>query len=82
MTNIKHTPGPWTVKWLDVSHAMIYDASGMNVVPRMIAERGAPTEANARLIAAAPDLLSEIERLRAALARETELRTRYEANAP
>jgi hypothetical protein len=54
----KHTPGPWLMKRIDKNHACIYDADGMCVVFNAIAEPHSPTEANARLIAAAPELLA------------------------
>ena len=49
-----HTPGPWTV---DDNYIMCrYDGNG-NYICRMLG-RGEETDANATLIAAAPDLLA------------------------
>lgn len=62
-----HALAPWSVKRLDQHHVMINDAEGMIVVPRMIAERGATTGANAALVAAAPELLAELREVTAAL---------------
>lgn len=49
-----HTPGPWTLTWRP-----IIDVAGIASVP--VSDDGRHT-ANAYLIAAAPDLLAEIER--------------------
>jgi len=52
-----HTLGPWTV---DDNYIMCrYDGNG-NYICRMLG-RGEETDANARLIAAAPDLLAALE---------------------
>lgn len=59
--NTKHTPGPWTRGYKD--DQTIY--SGAKRVASVIcAER--QWEANARLIAAAPDLLETLENIRSA----------------
>lgn len=62
-----HTPAPWTLKHLNVNHAMIHGSDGMSIVPKMISEPGTASEANASLIAAAPDLFSALADLTAAL---------------
>ena len=67
-TEVKHTPGPWNVggHWQD-DEDTIY--SGTMALARALKSRehvGTPIEqfdANARLIAAAPDLLQELEKL-------------------
>jgi len=59
----KHTPGPWTVEIEDCddfafSRGMVYDATN-GIVAEVYAHTDMPTtEANARLLAAAPDLLA------------------------
>lgn len=63
MSEAKHTPGPWRV-----------GKGGPNMCPTVGTEKGLmvamvaygdshPTQANARLIAAAPDLLEALEEL-------------------
>ena len=68
-----HTPGPWSVgPWFDndgqpeivIEHMT---PSG-NLVPAVAIGGLIGQEANARLIAAAPDLLAEVIRLRAEVA--------------
>jgi hypothetical protein len=62
----QHTPGPWTINkvcpWT-INH-LLYDEplDNKNVVCRM-PDRNPETEANAQLIAAAPELLSALETL-------------------
>ncbi len=53
----KHTPGPWNTIWIDGTH--VIDANGGKTDIAHIINRGNPdtTEANARLVAAATDLL-------------------------
>lgn len=61
-TESKHTPGPWTVGVDEQDHGRPYvkDAEGY-VVCALIFEPGTgEPEANARLIAAAPDLLEAL----------------------
>ena len=65
MTDIKHTPGPWTIEnhtiqdgLGGIKYSNIY--KGKNVIAKCI--NWSPRhEANARLIAAAPDLLEACE---------------------
>lgn len=53
----KHTPGPWfTAATSRIGHAYIVDADGFT-----IAEPSPMGEANARLIAAAPELLAALQ---------------------
>ena len=52
----KHTPGPWTAT-ADPYSDVVVDASGREIVVVMDPNG----EANARLIAAAPDLLEALE---------------------
>ena len=64
-----HTPGPWTVDYTD-DHLRLYAGDllivEVNGSTEHIKVRGLDeetTEANARLIAAAPDLLAALERI-------------------
>lgn len=70
MSTPKHTPGPWAA----IDRKSIYPGNsrfwitGSNGDPRIIAEvsyvkRGDEFHANARLIAAAPDLLTALDEL-------------------
>ena len=83
-TKTKHTPGPWKCEWLDDFNNFAIDASvehdGLTTYVRLAhvsplywqypddGERQANATANARLIAAAPELLEAlrdlVERLR------------------
>ena len=64
-----HTPGPWTDKAIDESQWGVYDSRGWSVaqahqIKVLSADiKQAERTANARLIAAAPDLLAALERL-------------------
>jgi len=75
MSTPKHTPGPWQVNLTRVDHAIFrwHIASEKNGSAFPICEHvieseptGAEQLANARLIAAAPDLLAAVEELVAA----------------
>ena len=58
-----HTRGPWSVILPSAEHpsrAMVAAGSGVTIYDAPLTTE---TEANARLIAAAPDLLRELERL-------------------
>jgi hypothetical protein len=61
----KHTPGPWASR-----NGRIYQADRENLTIANIARAfdGDYSEANARLIAAAPDLLSVLKELQASAA--------------
>ena len=67
MSNIKHTPGPWTIEDNGWNGQFIYgDDDRVNGKRRFIAEVDLnydEAEANARLIAAAPDLLEALFKL-------------------
>ena len=56
MSEPKHTPGPW--RWDGKYCGDIVDADGYSVAGIMELEEVAETDSNARLIAAAPDLLA------------------------
>lgn len=64
-----HSPGPWTLTEYGDDHALLdADEGRLCVIPasRYLDERNDPTqEANAALIASAPCLLAERDRLRA-----------------
>lgn len=69
MSEAKHTPGPWTYRAADAIHgspqtyeALVYGRDNHNYVADVFGvtrnESSIPWEANARLIAAAPELLA------------------------
>ena len=66
-TRVQHTPGPWKVEDDNMNQAtIIRDASDMEVAMIDWARAMGPfdwDEANARLIASAPDLLAALESL-------------------
>lgn len=59
--NTRHTPGPWKAGSASVSAPETEDRLGLSV--RIHGGNGADNRANARLIAAAPDLLAALEAL-------------------
>ena len=72
----RHTPGPWAVNWAGSGrpgHAIVYDecyvyapesSDDVAIASEIIDPlTGQLSDANARLIAAAPDLLSTLQRL-------------------
>jgi hypothetical protein len=65
----KHTPGPWTVDWSDdgpviyTGDLLIASISGSTEHIEVQGLDEQTTEANASLIAAAPDMLAALERL-------------------
>ncbi len=69
----KHTPGPWVAKGAEVwgTNAMRFNLTTggtpmiASVCKHEDADRPFPYEANARLIAAAPDLLEALKRISA-----------------
>ncbi len=63
MTDTQHTPGPWEIRRdTDVTGYPVFSIAGMSGEQK----RDVVTlDANARLIAAAPDLLAALEDLRA-----------------
>ena len=67
----QHTPGPWTLVPKDTPKGtlMVDSVSGLVAVMESSKTRGVKyenAEANARLIAAAPELLDALQKLRAA----------------
>lgn len=61
MSGVKHTPGPWLTQWEHGGDESIWSRDGgMHMIATCHAEddRVIPAQANARLIAAAPDLLA------------------------
>lgn len=58
----KHTPGPWEVKKYETRTSVV-GADGTKVLSITNQYFKGETEANARLIAAAPDLLEELENI-------------------
>ena len=61
-TNAKHTPGPWTAASQDTETNEIPIKCGKSILARVAPRphRDATQEANARLIAAAPELLAAV----------------------
>ncbi len=65
----QHTPGPWAIDW-NVSRLDIHAAGQLVATMRRSTKDGAPTyddveaKANARLIAAAPELLDACREVR------------------
>jgi hypothetical protein len=64
-----HTPGPWRAKKAtvrgEVNEWYVTDDDGVAVIASCVTDiAGEPSEANARLIAAAPDTAAERDRLR------------------
>lgn len=54
----KHTPGPWAFYWLDREQLRVHQAPHIGV-----GVAGCYSEANARLIAAAPELLELLQEI-------------------
>lgn len=68
--NTKHTPGPWTALRASVISGPFVICPRVHAGARMsIDDSCAAAEANARLIAAAPELLAALEDCREALRR-------------
>lgn len=68
----KHTPGPWTATKFnpatgEIDDCYLYVEPGISVIERKVKGRDQHDTANARLIAAAPDLLEALELADAAL---------------
>jgi hypothetical protein len=69
MSESKHTPGPWTVDWSDdgpliyTGDLLIASVSGSTEHIEVPGLDEQTTEANASLMAAAPDLLAALERV-------------------
>lgn len=66
MTKAKNTPGPWIVKQTSSGNPFVYEgATGKTVAGVALVKKDCDreeSEANARLIAAAPELLAALER--------------------
>lgn len=67
MSNTKHTPGPWELSTISDSRR-IYDRHGTHICDASIGKVGVPyvqikeeETCNAKLIAAAPDLLGAVQ---------------------
>ena len=63
---IKPTPGPWVAKSRDVYHGrkrVVFNANAASKEPLNMKEEFLQAEANARLIAAAPDLLEALREI-------------------
>lgn len=59
-----HTPGPWEVRIQDAGvHVTLRDSTGVKFAVVIQGPRTAGKHENARLIAAAPDLLEALERV-------------------
>jgi len=58
-TKTKHTPAPWTVAWQAANGK--YDSNGNYWIRQSVGIKASEAEANARLIAAAPELLSSLK---------------------
>jgi hypothetical protein len=54
----RHTPGPWTWKWGTGDEPVVAGRAGRSTVAICLMQKPREMEANARLIAAAPDLLA------------------------
>lgn len=63
---MSHTPGPWQTKDIGHGHCICPDVAWVGLTSKQPREE---TAANARLIAAAPELLETLEGLHKALAR-------------
>jgi len=59
MTSTAHTPGPWQANQLDNGHFTISTQQYVNIC--QMARNKEPEGANARLIAAAPELLEALK---------------------
>lgn len=62
-----HTPGPWSLDDNDLrdeAQMVLADRTGCSIADVFLQGRGGECEANARLIAAAPELLDALIRVR------------------
>lgn len=66
----KHTPGPWKTQLVD--DTTVVDGNGLVIahIGGLYLGDACPMEANARLIAAAPDLLEALKAVEAALRKD------------
>ena len=70
MTHTKHTPGPWTLKHFDECQTVVI-GDGVTLAIVSVGEGRPNGEANARLIAAAPELLAAANLIHHAYASST-----------
>lgn len=67
MTKAKNTPGPWIVKQTSSGNPFVYEgATGKTVAGVALVKKDCDreeSEANARLIAASPELLAALEKI-------------------
>lgn len=61
MSTTKHTPGPWHIARFDATTVEIRSERGLIVAE--VGNTSTEDDANARLIAAAPELLSALQRI-------------------
>ena len=59
----EHTPGPWTAKIYERHHVVVIHSGAWDEVATVDLAAMPDAEADARLIAAAPDLLALLEKL-------------------
>jgi hypothetical protein len=67
--DVMHTPGPWRLRELANDTLAVYGKGEYDIV---FPKRGGPLDADARLIAAAPDLLAALKQIDG-LARQAEV---------
>lgn len=80
MTETKHTPGSWRVLWgRNASYPLTIHNGTVNIVTSMGRKAHPEAIANARLIAAAPELLAALKRTLAEL--ESHIRNEYEGTS-
>ena len=59
----KHTPGPWGIKTTETGTKAVFSSSTGAWVAHTVRSLSSTQDANARLIAAAPDLLEALNRV-------------------
>lgn len=62
MTKAQHTPGPWFAEY-GAAHNVIFSDQGIACIATIHHGVDPSSDANARLIASAPELLAALERL-------------------
>lgn len=77
-----HTPGPWDIESYGLGGWDIGKDGAILAARMKWTRRSAESEANGRLIADAPELLAEVQRLRADLAEAVAIVCRYRAETP
>lgn len=73
MSEVKHTPGPWTSQYDDNGFFFVTAAGQPSPYVAATGGEGGVDAANARLIAAAPDLLRVVSNLLVALTEDKSL---------